>query len=96
MAFVALAAEERLREQGPIALTFNQVDLREIGTVPPGADADGARQQLSLATRLQRPQVRRRLVLRTADEAYVFEVRDARQRADEIARRDDLERGRDL
>ena len=95
VAFVALAAEERLREQGPIALTFNQVDLREVGTVPPGADADGNRQQLSLATRLQRPQVRRRLVLRTADEAHLFEVRDARQRADELASRYDIERGPD-
>lgn len=95
VAFVALAAEERLREQGPIALSLDRGELREVGTVPPGADAAGNRQQLSLGTRLQRPQVRRRLVLRTADAAHVFEVRDARRRADELAQQYGIERGPD-
>lgn len=95
VAFVALASEERLREQGPIAISLDRTDLRRVGTVPPGADASGSRQQVSLATRLQRPQVRRRLVLHTADAAHLFEVRDARRRADELAEQYGIERGPD-
>lgn len=95
VAFVALASEERLREQGPIAISLGRGDIRRVGTVPPGADASGDRQQVPLATRLQRPQVRRRLVLHTADAAHVFEVRKARRRADEIAQQYGIERGPD-